>query len=179
MVLWDDIKGGEFPWDKRYYQEYPDPATGFDPEYIMRHATGSAPTASSMATGHKAASSMLSQNLYEQDVTTIVEDAMYCGKAAGVVTSVPILHGTPGAFIAHSNDRGNRDALRRSFQRVNPTLASGVCGNEYYPFPETLQQMRNGTLSSTWTLLEQSSTVQAEVSIVCRSFFDGQLTHKQ
>jgi hypothetical protein len=163
MALWDDVKGGALPWDSRYYEENPDTSTGFDPEYIMRHATDSANTAGCMATGHKAAVNMMSVNLYEEDVSTLVEDAMMCGMAGGVVTSVPMLHATPGAFVSHTNNRSNRDSLRRSFERVNPTMASGVCGGRYYPFPETLQSMRNGTLSSQWTLLEQQGDVLAEV----------------
>jgi alkaline phosphatase len=163
MVLWDDVLGGEFPWDERYYQESPDTSTGFDPLYIMQHATDSAPTAGCMATGHKAAVDMLSQNLYEEDVSTLVEDAMYCGKAGGVVTSVPMFHATPGAFIIHSNSRSDRDQLRRSFEKVNPTFVSGVCGGDYYPYPETLESMRSGALSSQWTLLEQKNVTMAEV----------------
>jgi alkaline phosphatase len=163
MVLWDIAKGGEFPWDPRYYQSDPDTSDGFDPEYIIRHATDSASTAGTMATGHKAALNMMSQNLYEEDVSTLVEDAMYCGKAGGVVSSVPMFHATPGAFIIHTNFRSDRDSLRRSFERVNPTMASGACGGRYYPYPETLQSMRNGTLSSSWTFLEQNADVSAEV----------------
>jgi hypothetical protein len=168
MALWDDVKGGAFPWDSRYYEENPDTSTGFDPEYIMRHATDSANTAGCMATGHKAAVNMMSVNLYEEDVSTLVEDAMMCGMAGGVVTSVPMLHATPGAFVTHTNNRSDRDTLRRGFERVNPTMASGVCGGRYYPYPETLQSMRDGALSSKWTLLEQQSAVLAEVGTANR-----------
>jgi alkaline phosphatase len=162
MVLWDDVKGGAYPWDHHYYQENPDTSDGFDPTYIMQHATDSASTAGTMATGHKAAVNMMSQTLFEEDVSTLVEDAMMCGMAGGVVSSVPMFHATPGAFVIHTNYRSDRDSLRRSFERVNPTLTSGVCGSSYYPFPETLQSMRNGTLSSSWTFLEQSEDILAE-----------------
>jgi len=101
-------------------------------------------------------------DLYEQDVSTLVEDAMKCGKAGGVVSSVPILHATPGAFVSHSNYRKALDQLRRSFRKVSPTMASGTCGGGYYPFEEDLQSMRNGSLSSAWTLFEQSESVMAE-----------------
>jgi alkaline phosphatase len=47
----------------------------------MNHATDSANTAATLATGHKSANGMLSLTLYEQRVSTLVEDAMYCGKA--------------------------------------------------------------------------------------------------
>lgn len=163
MSLWDDVKGGQYPWDKRYYEENPDTSDGFDPTFIMQHATDSANTAGTMATGHKAAVNMMSQTLYEEDVSTLVEDAMMCGKAGGVVSSVPVFHATPGAFITHTNNRNDRDSLRRSFERVNPTFVSGVCGGDYYPFPETLESMRTGARSSQWTLLEQNENVSAEV----------------
>ena len=118
MVLWNDKKGGKYPWDERYFTEGPN-KKGFDPEYIMRHATNSANTAGSYATGHKAAVNMMSVNLYEEDMSTIVEDAMKCGKAAGVVSSVPVLHATPGSFVVHSNDRKNGPQMQRSFEDVS------------------------------------------------------------
>ena len=124
MVLWNDVKGGKYPWDPRYFQPNPDTSTGFDPLYIMQHATDSANTAGCLATGHKASVGMLSVDLYEEVVSTLVEDAMYCSKAGGVVSSVPMFHATPGAFITHSNSRNSREILRRNFLAVNPTLAS-------------------------------------------------------
>jgi alkaline phosphatase len=74
MVLWNDALGGEFPWDSRYFTENPDTSDGFDPTFIMQHATDSASTAGTMATGHKAAVNMMSMNLYEEKVSTLVED---------------------------------------------------------------------------------------------------------
>ena len=166
MVLWNATKGGTFPWDRRYYQETPDTSSGFDPEYIMRHASDSAATAGTLATGRKAATSMMSQTLYEEDSRTLVEDALYCDMAAGVVTSVDMFHATPGSFISHANDRYNIDQINRSFERVNPTLASGVCKGELYPRQETLDRMRHGSLSSMWTLLEQDNVTLAEVKLL-------------
>ena len=83
-----------------------------------------------------------------------------------VQTSMPVLHATPAAFIAHSNFRSNQDQLRRSFQQVNPTLTSGVCSGELYPFPEYLDNMRSGALASSWALFEQQPNVMAEVRAV-------------
>ena len=117
MVLWDDVMGGKYPWDSRYFEEGPFD-DGFDPEFIMRHATDSASTAGALATGHKAAVNMMSVNLYEEDLSTIVEDAMKCGKAAGVVSSVPVLHATPGSFVVHSNYRKNGEQMQKSFEKV-------------------------------------------------------------
>jgi alkaline phosphatase len=164
MVLWDNAKGGEFPWDPRYTQENPDTSDGFDPTYIMQHATDSASTAGCMATGHKSAVNMMSVDLYEEKVSTLVEDAMMCDKSGGVVTSVQMLHATPGAFVTHANYRKDRQTLQRSFNNVNPTLASGVCSGGYYP-EKAMESMRSGAMSSEWTVLQQSEDVRAEVRI--------------
>jgi alkaline phosphatase len=167
MVLWDDVKGGKYPWDERYYQTGPF-NDGFDPEFIMRHATDSANTAGALATGHKASVNMMSVNLYEEDVSTLVEDAMKCGKAGGVVSSVPVLHATPGSFVVHSNDRNNGPQMQRSFEKVNPTYAAGTCTGRTAPSPDHLNKMRpGGSLSSQWTLIEQNPNVSAEVSLSC------------
>lgn len=164
MVLWNATLGGTFPWDSRYFETNPDRSSGFDPEYIMQHMTDSAPTAACMATGTKMSGAMISVDLYEEEVSTLVEDAMRCGKAGGVVTSVPVFHATPGAFILHTNNRNRRAALQRSFLQVNPTYANGVCGGNYHPTFETLESMRTGALKKKWTLLEQKNTIAAKVS---------------
>jgi alkaline phosphatase len=126
MVLWDDKKGGKYPWDARYFQTNPDTSGGFDITYIMQHATDSANTAGCLATGHKAAVGMLSVDLYEESKSTLVEDALFCNKAGGVVSSVPQLHATPAAFVTHSNSRGAVDILRQNLLAVNPTFVSYV-----------------------------------------------------
>lgn len=163
MVLWDDVQGGKYPWDPRYFQENPDTSDGFDPTFIMQHPTDSANTAGTMATGHKASVGMISQNLYEENQRTIIEDAMFCDKAGGVVTSVPMLHATPAAFVTHTNFRNNRNELQRGFLKVNPTFASGTCAGGYYP-QQFIESYRSGPLSKHWTLLAQSETVMAKVS---------------
>jgi alkaline phosphatase len=123
MVLWNDVLGGKYPWDPRYFSSNPN-INGFDNTYILQHATDSANTAGCLATGHKAAVGMLSVDLYEESVSTIVEDAMFCSKSGGVVSSVPMFHATPGAFITHAVSRGATEVLRRTFLAVNPTIAS-------------------------------------------------------
>lgn len=161
MVLWDEAKGGKYPWDERYFTGA-DEKDDFDKEYIMRHATDSANTAASYSTGHKAAVNMMGVNLYEENVSTIVEDAMKCGKAGGVVTSVPVLHATPGAFVTHTNYRANGPQMQETFEKVNPTFASGGCASRYQPSEEHKNKMRpGGSLSNQWTLIEQSPDVLA------------------
>jgi len=171
------FSGGKYPWDPRYFDEDTEVSVarqsdGFDPTFIMQHATDSANTAGTLATGHKAAVNMLSVDLYEEHVSTLVEDAMECGKAGGVVTSVQMLHATPGAFVTHSNSRTNKDQLQRTFRRVNPSFASGVCSSGYWP-EQDFDSMRNGSMSSQWTVFEQKRNVSREVCFVrkCWSYY--------
>jgi alkaline phosphatase len=123
----------------------------------MQHATDSANTAGSLATGHKASVNMVSVDLYEEDVSTIVEDAMTCGKSGGVVTSVPILHATPAAFVSHSNNRNSGFQLGKSFENVNPTYASGTCAasGTVPAVSHRTAMLPGGPLSSQWTFLYQ------------------------
>ena len=108
---------------------------------------------------------MIGLNLYEEEVKSILSEAMGCGMSGGVVSSVPILHATPAAFIAHSNDRDDHEELSRSFLQVNPTLAMGTCSDKLHPSESDLESMRNGPLSSHWTLFEvKGSNTTADVS---------------
>ena len=123
----------------------------------MAHATDSANTAGSLATGHKASVNMISMDLYEEDVSTIIEDAMTCGKSGGVVTSVPILHATPAAFVSHTNNRNSGFQLGKSFENVNPTYASGTCpaSGTTVARSHRTAMLPGGPLSSQWTFLYQ------------------------
>jgi alkaline phosphatase len=122
----------------------------------MQHATDSANTAGTLSTGHKASVNMISVDLYEDPVSTIVEDAMRCGKSGGVVTSVPLLHATPAAFVTHTNSRTNNVQLADSFKAVNPTYAAGTCSSSTSPGEKHKTSMlEGGSLSNQWTFLYQ------------------------
>ena len=110
---------------------------------------------------------MISVDLYEEEIPTILEDAMKCGKAGGVVSSVPILHATPAAFVAHSNNRQNHYELRRSFRKVNPTLAMGTCADSLFPTEWDLWNMGDDTEAAHWSVFEPKTNVTAE------NFYDG------
>ena len=80
-----------------------------------------------------------------------------------VVSSVPVFHATPGAFIIHSNSRSNHDQLRTNWIKSDPNVVIGVCGGSYYPYEETIQEMIDGTLADKWTFLYQNNDTLAEV----------------
>ena len=83
------------------------------------------------------------------------------------MTSVPMLHATPAAFITHANHRKDGEALQKGFLEVLPTAAVGTCADIYYPPEETIATMRNGSLSSMYSVFEQKRGQMAE------NFYNG------
>jgi len=164
LVMWDDVKGGMYPWDENYFNAangFPvDPS--FDPEFIMQHAIDSANSASAYATGVKTGVNMMGVDLYERQVRNILEEALSCDKSGGIMTSVPLLHATPAAFVTHTNYRKNKHQLQDGFKETQPTWAMGTCQSRYQPSEELKQSMVNGSLVSSHTFLHQDPEVLAE-----------------
>lgn len=170
MILWNDVLGGKYPWDENYYKSAGERDPNFDIRFKARHATDSASTAGSLATGVKTFTGAFGVDIYERPVRTIVEDALHCGKAGGVVSSVPMLHATPAAFISHSNHRYNGPQMQRTMMdTVNPTLAMGACASRYYPGGKLGSEhnidyqakIANGDYGK-WTVLKNKPNVSAE-----------------
>jgi alkaline phosphatase len=105
---------------------------------------------------------MMGVDLYENPVRTILEEALSCDKSGGVITSVPILHATPGAFITHTNNRRNTHHLQDGFREVQPTFAMGTCAGIYQPSEALKQSMITGGLKSSHSFLFQDAAVLAE-----------------
>jgi alkaline phosphatase len=71
-----------------------------------RYITGSAASATALATGEKTTINTISKSGdYSRDLRTMAEMARDKGMRVGVVSSVSIDHATPAAFYAHENTR--------------------------------------------------------------------------
>ncbi len=105
---------------------------------------------------------MMGVDLYENPVRNILEEALSCDKSGGIMTSVPILHATPGAFVTHTNYRKNKHHLQDGFRETQPTFAMGTCAGIYQPTEGLKQSMIDGSLSSSHTFLYQKPAVLAE-----------------
>ena len=105
---------------------------------------------------------MMGVDLYENTVRNILEEAQSCDKSGGIMTSVPILHATPGAFVTHTNYRKNTHHLQDGFRETQPAWAMGTCASRYQPTEELKMSMVNGSLSSSHTFLYQDPAVLAE-----------------
>lgn len=91
---------------------------GYDPTrawseflYPILAATDSASSATAMYTGEKTHSGRIAAGTSGARLRAITEDAHAQGLAVGAVTSVPIPHATPGAWLAHNTSRGNYYAI--------------------------------------------------------------------
>ena len=91
---------------------------GYDPErawsefdYVLNGFTDSAAAATAMATGAKTADRVVAMTAEGVPLKTILEQAEELGKATGVVTTVPISHATPAAFVAHNIFRRNYEQI--------------------------------------------------------------------
>ena len=83
------------------------PAQGVTTTYAAdRFITGSAASATAMASGQKTNIGMLDQTPDGQHVVSIAEMARDMGMKVGIISSVSIDHATPAAFYAHVPKRG-------------------------------------------------------------------------
>lgn len=83
------------------------PAQGMTTTYAAdRFITGSAASATSLASGQKTNIGMLGMAPNQKQVKSIAELAKASGKKVGIVSSVSIDHATPAAFYAHVPTRG-------------------------------------------------------------------------
>ncbi len=82
------------------------PAQGLTTTYANnRFITGSAASATALATGYKTNTNYLSVDPNQKPLKTIAETAKSRGQKVGIVSSVSIDHATPAAFYAHINNR--------------------------------------------------------------------------
>lgn len=108
LVGYEPQQGGPNPWTPLNPTQSAN--SGYNKEYIKYSYPDSANTATTLYTGVKSYNNAIGVDIYEQDLTTILQTARSLGKSTGLVTSVPITHATPGAAEATVNRRSKYDA---------------------------------------------------------------------
>jgi alkaline phosphatase len=104
------------------------PVTGVIDNYSAdEFVSGSAATATSLATGHKTKTKMISLLPDGTPVMTILEAANEQGMSTGLVATSTITHATPAAFAAHIRNRHREVeiAVQMLEGRVNVLLGGG------------------------------------------------------
>ncbi len=91
---------------------------GYDPQlmwsdfdYVSAAFTDSAAAATALNSGQKVCEESINIDFSGNPLVTIAQIADSMGKATGVVTSVPISHGTPAAVFAHNVARSNYEEI--------------------------------------------------------------------
>ena len=82
-------------------------------DYVKKHYTDSAASATAMSSGVKTVNGAIGVDAKRQPVRHITEGAKELGKSVGVVTSVQWSHATPAGFVAHNPSRKNYTEIAR------------------------------------------------------------------
>ncbi len=102
-----------------------------DFDYVRSRPTDSAAAATAMATGVKTYNEAIGVGPDRKARQNLAELAITTGRKAGVVTSVPFSHATPGGFSAHEVDRDNYRAIARDQLNSGLSVVMGA-GHPWY-----------------------------------------------
>jgi len=112
---------------------------GYDParawtefSYPSLAATDSASSATAMYTGQKTFSGRIAVGVADERLRAIAEDADAQGLAVGAVTTVPVPHATPAAWLAHNVNRGNYFAIADEMWWGDPNTTGAVAVDARY-----------------------------------------------
>jgi len=99
--------------------------------YVKQNPTDSAAAATAIYSGHKTYDAGINISNEGTCLTTIVDEARLIGKGTGAVSSVYISHATPGAWLAHNQNRNNGFAIAAEALWGNPTTTMTTT-TDYY-----------------------------------------------
>lgn len=101
-------------------------------EYPILSATDSAASATAMYTGEKTYNGRVATSITDSRLMALAEMADLQGLGTGAVSSVPLPHATPGAWIAHNTNRNNYYAIADEMLWRNPnTTGTGTVDARY------------------------------------------------
>ncbi|MFP4467808.1 MAG: alkaline phosphatase [Bacteroidales bacterium] len=104
-----DIRDGDTVFMNGYA-----PRTAWEEEnYLATGYTDSGAAGTALSTGNKTVGGFIGIGLYGDTLTHISQAAKAAGKSKGIVTSVPLSHATPAAFVAHNEARHNYEEIGR------------------------------------------------------------------
>lgn len=149
-------------------QEFP--IAGMNTTYAEdRYITGSAASATALATGHKTTINTIGQSSDGTVYKTMAEMAKEQGKKVGIVSSVSIDHATPAAFYAHTAHRNNYYTIGQYLANSNFDYfaGGGVRWNKYDSDGET------GGLAEDINLFLDATSANGYTYVNSRSAFDA------
>lgn len=97
-----------------------------------QNATDSAAAGTALATGYKTNKSAIGVDTVRRNLRNVVEASEATGRATGVITSVPLSHATPAAFVAHNPSRRNYEGIARDMLSQSGLEVLMGCGHPWY-----------------------------------------------
>ena len=115
-----------------YAQGYNADSVYKNPALLKKGYTDSGAAATALATGKKTFKGAIGIGLEKDTLFNLTELAKNKGKAAGVVTSVPISHATPAGFVTHNVSRNNYAEIAQQMILQSQLDVIMGCGNPDY-----------------------------------------------
>lgn len=161
--------------------------TATDQDAYLNHTTDSASASTAMATGYKTKDGAMSYGVKANtavgntaaatdfvSLTNITQIARQLGKAAGVVTTVPLSHATPGAQVAHNIDRNQYSAIAdEMILNSGLEVIMGAGGRDYNyngdPNTQAPNRMSTATFNTVMGWYNNPTTIPAGGFNVIRS----------
>ncbi len=94
-------------------QTYEGAQAAKDATWVLLKPTDSAASGTAFATGVKTYDAAIGMDMEKNPLFNLSQQAQAHGKSSGVVTTVPISHATPAAFIAHNDSRKDYEGIAR------------------------------------------------------------------
>ncbi|MCG8410312.1 MAG: alkaline phosphatase [Bacteroidales bacterium] len=139
------------------------PVTGMQTTHAEdRYITGSAASATALATGYKTSIGTIAMNSsHTKDYKTIAEMAKQKGLKVGIVSSVSIDHATPACFYAHTDSRSKYQDIGQDLINSNFDYFAGgsVRHNKYKNY--SITNFINDASSNGYTYINTRSAFDA------------------
>ncbi len=143
------------------------PVTGMQTTHAEdRYITGSAASATALATGYKTSIGTISMNSsHTLDHKTMAEMARDKGMKVGIVSSVSIDHATPACFYAHTDSRNNYYSIGQdlAISNFNYFAGGGVRWGKYdgEGQAEDINLFLNAATTNGYTYVESRTAFEA------------------
>lgn len=163
--VWENTNEGKYNTGYNSYKAWS------DWNFIKGGYTGSAPAATSLASGKKSSKYAIGVAPDGSEIELITERAVKLGKSAGVVSSVEFSHATPASFSVHNISRNNYSQIANSAILDSKLSVIMGCGhpkydvNAQYKASSAQWDFSYVGGQATWDSLEAGATIYGAASI--------------
>ncbi len=137
------------------------PVTGMQTTHAEdRYITGSAASATAMATGYKTKIGYVGVDGEGKNLKTMAEMAKEKGMKVGIVSSVSIDHATPACFYAHTDSRNKYDEIDEDLVKSGFDYFAGG-GVRYNKYNGTIDEFKEAATANGYTYVNTKAAFDA------------------